>query len=111
MSFMTIRVVNKHYDKSEGVYIGRPFCLGNPFSHLPKTQAKFKVSSREEAVARFEQWLRENVNVDREITKTMKQLYKLWQENGELTLVCWCKPAACHGDIIQKLLEEKRARS
>ena len=104
---MSINVVNKHYDKSEGVYIGRPFCLGNPFSHLPKTQAKYRVESRDQAVEEFEVWIRSQINKDLEITRALKQLYHQWQTEGKLTLICWCKPARCHGDVIKTILEEK----
>jgi len=28
-------------------------------------------------------------------------------KTGDVNLVCFCKPKACHGDIIKKLIEEK----
>lgn len=39
------------------VYIGRPGPWGNPFSHLPKSAAKFRCASREESITRYEAWL------------------------------------------------------
>ena len=43
-------VHNKRNFKGEGVYIGRPSCLGNPYSHLENTKAAYKVRDRDEAV-------------------------------------------------------------
>ena len=56
-----ITVHNKYKFKGEGVYIGRPSCLGNPFSHLDNTKAIFKVKDRDEAVDFYEVWLREQI--------------------------------------------------
>lgn len=110
---MTITVVNKYKLTGKEVnceYIGRPSPLGNPFSHLKGTKAQHLVKDRDEAVAKFEEYLRDRINKDLNITQEMKRLYKLWQTEGELTLVCWCAPKACHGDVIKKLLEEKKVR-
>ena len=77
------------------VYIGRPSKWGNPFTHLEdSTQAKFKVESRKEAIDAFKEW----------ITKGEGQY--LLKDLGELkgkTLGCWCKPQACHGDVLLEL--------
>lgn len=105
-----INVVNKYKltgSEFNCEYIGRPSPLGNPFSHLPNTKAQFSVKDRDEAVSKFEDYLRSNINKDLSITREMKRLYRSWKEHGELTLVCWCAPKACHGDVIKKLLEEK----
>ena len=106
-----IKVANKHWYKGEGFYIGRPSPLGNPFSHLEKTKALFRCADRAEAVSRYEEWLRSQINKDPEITSELKKLYAKWQNEGNLTLVCWCKPAACHGDVIKRILEEKKERA
>lgn len=107
---MTIIVANKYKltgEEKNCEYIGRPSPVGNKFSHLPNTQAEFSVKDREEAVACFERYIRLNINEDISITREMKRLYKSWREKGDLTLVCWCAPKTCHGDIIKQLLEEK----
>jgi hypothetical protein len=38
------------------VLIDRSTIWGNPFSHRPGTKAQFLVATREEAIARFEEW-------------------------------------------------------
>ena len=72
------------------VYIGRPSKWGNPFSHQAGTLAKFKVSSRDEAVAKFEEYLL--------ASDLMKDLHEL---KGKV-LGCWCAPLSCHGDVLVK---------
>lgn len=76
------------------VYIGRPSKWGNPFSHKDGTKAEFVVSTRKEAVEKYEDYLRESPLL-RDITEL----------EGKV-LGCWCKPKACHGDILVCLLDE-----
>lgn len=79
------------------VYIGRPSKYGNPFSHKKGTQAKFLVSSREEAVAEFKKWITEG--------EGMHLLNDIHELKGK-TLGCWCKPLACHGDVLAELADQ-----
>ncbi len=79
------------------IYIGRPSKWGNPFSHQPNTLARFKVATRADAVAKYEEWIR-------------NQPQLLAAAKAELrgkTLACWCKPLACHGDVLAKISEEE----
>ena len=72
------------------VYIGRPSKWGNPF-------LIGKDGTREEVIAKYESWIREQG--------------LLMLEIGELEgkiLGCWCAPKPCHGDILLKLLQEFR---
>lgn len=89
------------------MYIGRPSCLGNPFSHLENTKADFKVKDREEAVALYEAWLKEQLRENAEVRKEMTNLYNKWREDGELNLICWCSPKRCHGDVIKEFLTRR----
>lgn len=103
----SIKVHNKYKFKGDGVYIGRPSCLGNPFSHLENTKADFKVKDREEAVALYEAWLKEQLRENAEVRKEMTNLYNKWREDGELNLICWCSPKRCHGDVIKEFLTRR----
>jgi hypothetical protein len=76
------------------VYIGRPSPWGNPFSHKPGTSAEFKVSSREEAIDRFREWI-----------KTQPSLLARLPELRGKTLGCWCAPKACHGDVLAEMAD------
>jgi hypothetical protein len=35
----------------------------------------------------------------------LSRLRSLHKEHGKLLLLCWCKPKACHGDVIKEVLE------
>lgn len=107
---VVIEVVNRHWYKGSAEYIGRPSVLGNRFSHLTQSKGEVKVSTRDQAVDYYEEWLRRQINTNPVVTRELKRLYKLWQEQGHLTLSCWCAPARCHGDVLKKILEEKAYR-
>ena len=79
---------------SSNVYIGRQTKV------LPasKWHNPFRISrnnTREEVVEKFEQYLKNN----RELLSDLHHL------KGK-TLGCWCHPEACHGNVIQKLLQQ-----
>lgn len=78
------------------VYIGRPGPWGNPFSDKPKSRAEVKVDSREEAIACFEEWLRQNPEMVDRVKRELK---------GKV-LGCWCAPKPCHGDVLAKVANE-----
>ena len=85
-----------HRNQPHDVYIGRPSKWGNPFSHKDDTLAQFRVATRDEAIAQYEDWIRQQPEL-------LAQLHEL---KGK-TLACWCKPKACHGDVLVKLLKEQ----
>lgn len=91
----------------DGIYIGRPYVLGNPFSHKEKSIAEHKVKSRDDAVDEYEKWLDEKLkDVESAEYKEFYRLLELYKTNKRLDLICWCHPLRCHGDIIAKKLNE-----
>lgn len=78
------------------IYVGRPSIYGNPFSHKEGTTAQFKVSSREEAVSKFEEWLLNNPELVAKVKLELKNK----------VLGCWCAPLACHADILARVANE-----
>jgi len=80
------------------IYIGRPTLWGNPF-------IIGKDGNRDEVVEKFEYWVR-NSNNDQAIF-IRNNIHNLYNK----TLGCWCKPHACHGDILVKILNEYRSNS
>lgn len=73
------------------VYIGRPSKWGNPYSHKANTVAQYRVKSRQEAVKKYEMHLLNSPEL-------LRDLHEL---RGKV-LGCWCKPLACHGDVLAK---------
>lgn len=95
-----IYVVNKRFC-DQGVYIGRPSKLGNPYSHLESSVAEFRVKTREESIEKYGGWLRGQYRLKGDVYDTLMRLVDVYEKTGELTLVCWCKPLPCHGDVIR----------
>lgn len=84
MSVRKTKVVNQeNYD----VYIGRPSMWGNPF-------IIGKDGTREEVVEKYRAWV---VQQD----YLMERLHTLKGKR----LGCYCKPLACHGDVLVELVE------
>jgi hypothetical protein len=71
------------------VYCGRPSPLGNPFPIGPGC-------TREESIAKFEEYARNNP----EVLEWIKVLPE------DAVLACWCAPKPCHCDVIIKLWKE-----
>ncbi len=86
-------VVNIRSGARYDVYIGRgEGCIwGNPYSHLGNTLAKFKVATRAEAIAKFEEYL----------LNSHELLARLPELRGKI-LGCHCKPLNCHGDVLAR---------
>lgn len=83
-------VVNKrkHRPTPADVYIGRPSKWGNPFVIGVD-------GDRDEVIEKYSRWV-----------KTQPQLMAALPELKGKTLVCWCKPQACHGDVLACLVGE-----
>jgi hypothetical protein len=93
---MKTTVVNYRKDEFD-VYIGRPSIWGNPFSHASNTKAKFKVDTREQAIAEYRKWITEGDG---------KHLLKRLHELKGKRIACWCKPLSCHGDVLAELADK-----
>lgn len=79
------------------IYIGRgkDSSWGNPYTHIPTgTLAKFVVPYHQ-VLAKYEEHVRSS-------TVLMNRLGTL----RGCVLGCFCKPKACHGDVLVKLFEE-----
>lgn len=86
-----VRVYNKGAEPvpADGVYIGRPSKFGNPF-------ALGLHGSRDEVIAKFAEFLQASP----ELLEAVKT------ELRGKSLICWCSPKACHGDVLFKIANE-----
>jgi len=85
-----MKVVNLRSEAYE-VYIGRGSIFGNPF--------KISIhSSRDIVIAKYKEYFYKRVNTDFAFKDAVLNL------KGK-TLGCYCKPLACHGDIIVDYLD------
>ena len=80
------------------VYIGRRQWCGKEVFEMSPWANPFSVKryGREEAIKRYEHKLRSKPEL----------LVRLPELEGKI-LACWCKPKACHGDVLLRLIEER----
>jgi hypothetical protein len=71
------------------IYIGRPSKWGNPFR-------EGKDGTRKEVIDKYRKYILSN-----------KELMNSLHELEGKVLGCWCKPKACHGDVLVELIEKK----
>ena len=81
------KVINRRREGFD-IYIGRGSIWGNPFRIGPD-------GSREDVIEKYRQWI-----------KTRPDILSHLEELRGKTLGCYCKPLACHGDILIELLGE-----
>lgn len=101
-----ITVVNKykHNETPGDIYIGRGSILGNPYSHKLGGMAEFIVSSREEAIRQYRIYLANQIlNKNADIINELRHI-AIETRRSDVCLVCYCKPAKCHGDVIQEFV-------
>lgn len=78
------------------VYVGRPGPWGNPYSHEEDSIAQFKVATREEAIAKFEEWLLSQPELVKRVKRELR---------GKV-LGCWCAPKPCHGEVLARIAND-----
>lgn len=96
------------------VYIGRynnAWGMGRSILHNPSNFT----GTREQKIAKFRRYfylaLDDDFPVEGELSwdiqSEIKMLRGLLRKHGKLVLICWCKPLACHGDVIKEYLEKE----
>ncbi len=109
-----IEVVNKksHEPTRHDFYIGRGSVLGNRYSSKPSSKEYVeRVDSRQEAIKKFSKWLKNQVKYENEIV--ILKLYEILlheKKYSQVNLVCYCKPKACHGDVIKAVLKKAKSK-
>lgn len=81
---MTTTVIHKRDIKPGDIYIGRPGKWGNPF-------VIGRDGDRTEVIRKYEMWFAHQ-------DKLIESLNEIQNKR----LVCWCKPYACHGDVLAR---------
>ena len=103
-------VVNKktHKPTSNDVYIGRPSIWGNPFV-IGKDGSRNQVINKYKILMDTrlgkEYWRSPEHAVDVR-GRTAEDWLKLLLALDGKNLVCYCAPQACHGDVLEALIEE-----
>jgi hypothetical protein len=94
------KVLNRHHSNipADAIYIGRSTAFGNPF-------IVGQHGNREQVIQKFADWIQTQPRLIERVKTELKNK----------DLVCSCKPAACHGDILFALansedIEKAQAR-
>lgn len=109
---MAIVVVNwKHVRGAamRGEYIGRPcpeFDCGSLLANSYKIGAD---GTRSDVIEKYRRWLWRHVR-ERQ-GAAYEELVRLTRiaRKQDLILICWCAPAACHGDVVRSAIEWSRS--
>lgn len=95
---MKTQVVNLKTD-SYDVYIGRGSKWGNPFKIGEH-------GTREEVIEKYEDWLKGEITSPDPRRQFPPTLESAIEELLGKRLGCFCKPKACHGDVLVRYLKE-----
>merc|ERR1712004_38006 len=101
-SIVRIKRQNGRITQDCDIYIGRANFLGGWNLKKSIWANPFKVkdyNSNEEACRLYEEYIRKNDEL----------MSRLGELEGKV-LGCWCKPMACHGDVLIKLLNERKKK-
>lgn len=85
---MPIKVVHCKKEAYD-IYIGRPSKWGNLFTIG-------KDGTREEVISKYEAYIMNRPDLIQALPELIGK-----------TLGCWCKPKACHGDILKIMVEDE----
>lgn len=101
ISVVNVRTAERSADN---YYIGRPSTLGNPFVIGVD-------GSRDEVVAQYERWLRHHMRAATptgdNVRTELRRIKARCEQGFPVKLGCFCAPAACHGDVIKRIIESE----
>lgn len=103
-----IHIRNKHYEKDleNEIYIGRGSKVGNPYSHLCG-KGEFHCETRDEAVDKYKNYFYDVLLQDTAVKMWTHNvaMHQIENPDEDINLMCYCKPARCHGEIIKEYIE------
>lgn len=93
-----VSVANQRKTKF-GEYISRPCILGNPF-------VEGIDGTREEVIEKYRIWLLIQIETKNDIYDELIRFLNIARQ-GNLILLCYCKPLNCHGDVIKEWIDNQ----
>lgn len=101
-----IEVVNKYHlseeEQRECIYIGRGSPLGNPFKVKP-----WGPYERGETLGLYRGWLLHEAKTNPDVKRALNDIWRRAKNGEKVRLLCFCKPRACHGDVIAEVVASK----
>ena len=112
--FHVYNLTREDHDGDNVFYCGRGSVLGNPYTHIrdKETKARYIVDSRDEAIARYSSYFDVMYGSNLKFTRAVDRIYEKYKAGEDVYLGCYCKPQACHCDVIvnklrSRLIKEK----
>lgn len=101
-----INLHNAHTWRGPGVYIGRPhprFSVGSPLHNPYRLGVE---GDRVAVLAKYRRHVRRDWLAGGPLSVELRRLTDFYHATGQLDLICWCSPQACHGDIVTAAIAE-----
>lgn len=103
---MNLIAVNCHYQEYD-FYCGRP--KKGQKSPLANPYIIGQDGSREEVIEKYRQLLWRQLKAgNKDVVDELLRIYNHGKINEETRLGCWCKPKACHVDVITSALNSQK---
>jgi len=115
---LVVEIINLHEDrkkeseyreKGSYFYVGRGTYLGNGFSFKPSKYEVARVSTREESIEKYKEWIYEKVLYNTNQNNCIELLVDRLVSQKHIVLGCFCVPLQCHAEIIAEIVL-KRAK-
>lgn len=94
--------------------VHRGYTLGNPYTHIKdrKTIGQVIVTTREEAISRYEKYFEESLKYRPEFAEEFEKMVDAAMNYDEVLIGCYCNlDEKCHADfIIKRIKQECRKR-
>jgi hypothetical protein len=98
-----IKIINLRHGWVKGSQkVDRSSVLGNPY-YIGRH------GNRAQVIQKYREWLADKLIQNDPNCEVCREFYRLFQiaKFGDLVLACWCKPKACHADVIKSAIEWK----
>lgn len=82
---------------------GQRSVLGNPYTSRPtRVPGTHQVATRDEAVERHRDWMREQLRAQTVVYRRVRDLAAMVAAGQTICLICFCAPARCHTETIRE---------
>jgi len=96
--------VQRAFPNAEVVYCGRPMAQTN-WTAGPFANNVGKGMERDAAIEAFREQLEADIQSKKGMYASLVRMVGLHLSRKDIVLVCWCKPAPCHADVVKATIE------
>ena len=94
-------------NKEIGIYVGRYNRSYGLEGSILRNRFDEKTYGRSGCIKAFKKWLWVEIKRrNKEVMEELERIRRIEEEGRfDVVLLCWCKPLACHGDVIKSCIE------